>query len=391
MKKGILLILTSILFIACSSSKSAEKNLYSGNYDQAINTSIKKLRANKNKKNSPNYITTLKEAFQKAEARDLNRVSYLEEENNPANYESIYKLYRTLDSRQEAIKPILPLYINGNEIPFRFKNYNSQIIKAKEDLSSYLYQNANALLNSNSKTDFRRAYDEFNYIEQINPNYRNVNQLKSVAHKKGIDYVIIEMINNTRQVIPQRLENELLNFDTYGLNSFWTVYHNSPNPSTQYSFAINVILQNIIVSPEQIKERQITNEKQIKDGWKYATHKNGSFVKDSLGNRIKIDNFKTIRCNYFETRQFKASRVSGNVELVNLENRQLIKTFPLQSEFIFEHFYSTARGDRRALDENLLIYLDNRRIPFPSDEQMIYDNGEDLKLQLKNIITGNNF
>jgi len=391
MKKGILLILTSILFIACSSSKSAEKNLYSGNYDQAINTSIKKLRANKNKKNSPSYITTLKEAFQKAEARDLNKVSYLEEENNPANYESIYKLYRTLDSRQEAIKPILPLYINGNEIPFRFKNYNSQIIKAKEDLSSYLYQNANALLNSNSKTDFRRAYDEFNYIEQINPNYRNVNQLKNVAHKKGIDYVIIEMINNTRQVIPRRLENELLNFDTYGLNSFWTVYHNSPNPSTQYSFAINVILQNIIVSPEQIKERQITNEKQIKDGWKYATHKNGSFVKDSLGNRIKIDNFKTIRCNYFETRQFKASRVSGNVELVNLENRQLIKTFPLQSEFIFEHFYSTARGDRRALDENLLIYLDNRRIPFPSDEQMIYDNGEDLKLQLKNIITGNNF
>ena len=391
MKKGILLILTSILFIACSSSKSAEKNLYSGNYDQAINTSIKKLRANKNKKNSPSYITTLKEAFQKAEARDLNKVSYLEEENNPAIYESIYKLYRTLDSRQEAIKPILPLYINGNEIPFRFKNYNSQIIKAKEDLSSYLYQNANTLLNSNSKTDFRKAYDEFNYIEQINPNYRNVNQLKSVAHKKGIDYVIIEMINNTRQVIPQRLENELLNFDTYGLNNFWTVYHNSPNPSTQYSFAINVILQNIIVSPEQIKGRQITNEKQIKDGWKYATHKNGSFVKDSLGNRIKIDNFKTIRCNYFETRQFKASRVSGNVELVNLENRQLIKTFPLQSEFIFEHFYSTARGDRRALDENLLIYLDNRRIPFPSDEQMIYDNGEDLKLQLKNIITGNNF
>jgi len=321
----------------------------------------------------------------------LQKISFLTEENNPVNYESIYKLYRTLHNRQEVIKPILPLYLNERKVSFQFKNYNSQIIKAKENLSSYLYENANALLNSNSKANFRKAFDDFTYIEQINPNYRDVNELKALAHKKGIDYVIIDMINNTRQIIPYQLENELLDFDTYGLNNFWTVYHSNPNPNTQYNYAIHVVLQNIFVSPEKIKEKQFVKEKQIKDGWKYATNRNGAFLKDSTGNRIKVDKFKTIRCKYFETRQFKTSGISGNVELVDLETRQLIKAFPLQSEFIFEHFYANARGDRRALDQNSLRFLDNRRIPFPSSEQMIYDNGEDLKLQLKNIITGNNF
>ncbi len=391
MKKQLLLIIISLLIFSCSSSKRIEKDVSYGNYDQAINTAIKKLRNNKNKKNSPQYIYALKEAFQKATSRDTQKISYLQEENNPASYESIYNLYNTLNNRQEIIKPILPLYLNGNEVSFSFKNYNSQIIKAKENLASYLYQNANALLNSNSKIDLRKAYDSFNYLDRINPNYKNVTQLKNLAHKKGIDYVIVKMINNTQQVIPQRLENELLNFDTYGLNSFWTIYHSNTNPNTQYSFAIDVLLNNIIISPEQIKEREVIKEKQIKDGWKYAKDRFGNVLKDSLGNGIKIDKFKTIRCKYLETKQFKASSVTGNVELVNLVSKELMKRFPLQSEYLFEHFYATTRGDRRALDQNLRGYLDNRRVQFPSNEQMVYDTGEDLKLQLKRIITGNKF
>lgn len=36
-------------------------------------------------------------------------------------------------------------------------------------------------------------------------------------------------------------------------------------------------------------------------------------------------------------------------------------------------------------------YFDRRAVPFPTNEQMVYDSGEDLKAKLKSIISGNRF
>jgi hypothetical protein len=54
---------------------------------------------------------------------------------------------------------------------------------------------------------------------------------------------------------------------------------------------------------------------------------------------------------------------------------------------VFQNQYATIRGDQRALDKNELLLLNNRHVFFPSDSQMVYDTGEDLKHKLKNIIT----
>ena len=74
-----------------------------------------------------------------------------------------------------------------------------------------------------------------------------------------------------------------------------------------------------------------------------------------------------------------------------MNNRQLIQSFPLTSEFVFENIYSTYKGDRRATETNYYSYFDKRAIPFPSNEQMVYDTGEDLKNKLKNLILRNSF
>lgn len=112
----------------------------------------------------------------------------------------------------------------------------------------------------------------------------------------------------------------------------------------------------------------------------------GNQVKDSLGNAIEVDNMKTVRCEYYEFKQFKTVQVTGNVEYFNLNSNQLADAFPVTSQYVFEHIYANATGDRRALENNLLPFLDRRAVPFPTEEQMIYDSGEDLKRQLKQII-----
>jgi uncharacterized protein YxeA len=386
MKKVLLSIIALLLIISCSTSKQIEKAVSVGNYDQAITYAIDKLRTNKDKKGKADFIIMLEEAFNKATARDLSNIDFLKKDSNPENYIRIYDAYVGLDNRQERIKPLLPLYVNGREVNLKFSNYSSQIISYKNNASEQIYKNATALLNSSNKLDYRVAYDDLREIENINPNYKDVRQLMDIAHQKGTDFVLVDMINDSGKIIPTRLESDLLNFSSYGLNNFWAVYHNTPEAKIDYDFNMRVNLRGINISPEQIKERQIIKEKQIADGKTNLLDNNGKVVKDSLGNNIQIDNMKTVRCEYYEFKQFKATQVSGNVEYVNLKNKQLVDAFPVTSEFIFEHIYATSRGDRRALETSLMPFLERRAVPFPTEEQMIYDTGEDLKLQLKNII-----
>jgi len=386
MKKLLLSTLALMLIISCSTSRQIEKSVNAGNYDQAISNAVGKLRTNKNKKRKAEYIVMLQEAYYKANKRDSENINFLKQDSNPENHIKIYDLYVALDNRQERIKPLLPLYVNNEEVKLSLKNYSSAIIASKDNASLHIYKNATALLNSSNKLDYRAAYEEFRDIEEINPNYRDVRQLIEVAHQKGIDFVLVEMINDTQKLIPQRLEDDLLNFSTYGINNLWTVYHNTDNKDVTYDYNMRVNLREINTSPEQIKERQIIKEKQIADGKKLLLDDRGNQVKDSIGNAIEIDNLKTVRCEFYEFKQFKTVQVTGNVEYHNLNTKQLTDAFPVSSQFIFEHIYANASGDRRALESNLLPFLERRAVPFPTEEQMIYDSGEDLKNQLKSIM-----
>ena len=386
MKKILLLGLCLAFIIACSTSKQIEKAVSVGNYDQAISDAVGKLRTNKDKRGKSDYIAMLQDAYNKATARDLNTINFLKQDKNPENYLKIYDMYVGLNGRQELIKPLLPLAINGKTVKFDLTDYSNQIINYKNEASLQMYKNATALLKSNNKMDFRESFNIFRDIEDINPNYKDVRQLMEVAHNKGTDFVLVDMINDTRKTIPKRLEDDLLNFSTYGLNNLWTVYHNNQVAKLKYDYNMRVNLRDIVLSPEQIKERQVIKEKQLADGKQDLLDSNGNKVKDSLGKAIQVDKMITVRCEYYESTQFKSVQVTGTVEYVNLNTKQLADAFPITSEFVFEHIFATSRGDNRALETTLLPFLNNRRVPFPTEEQMIYDTGENLKLQLKNII-----
>ncbi|WP_299440585.1 hypothetical protein [uncultured Aquimarina sp.] len=390
MKRILLLLLITAFTFSCGSKKKTFTALNTGNYDQAINTSLSKLRTNKNKKGKQDYILILEEAFVKAVERDLNAITFLEKEGNPANLERMYNCYNTLKKRQERIRPLLPLYHveQGRTVNFSFDNYDQRILDTKEKLSTYLYNSAKSLLaNAKRKTDYRDVYNDLIYLNKISPNYKNTNDLIEEAHYKGTDFVKVAMKNRTNVIIPRRLEDDLLNFSTYGLNDLWTVYHNEPQRSIKYDYLMEVSFREINISPEQIRERQLEKEKLIKDGWEYLLDENDDFVLDEDGKKIKVDKMVTVRCEYYEFIQFKEAQVVGNVQYKNLNTKQLLDAFPLSSTYVFEHVYANYNGDKRALDTDLTRYLGLQAIQFPTNEQMVYDSGEDLKNKLKGIIT----
>ncbi|CAM1348451.1 hypothetical protein [Tenacibaculum crassostreae] len=395
-KKTTLLSIFSVLVLAsCSSVKTTEKAINSGNYEKAISLSVENLAKNKTKEKNQPYVIMLQEAFAKATDRDLARISFLEKEQNPENLESIYNLYKRLNNRQERIKPLLPLRIlsSGRNAQFDMVNYEDKIIESKENYASYLYENGVALLEDgrSNKLNYRRAFDELRHLESVSPNYKDARNLIEEAHAKGTDFVFVSVRNRTNQIIPRRLENDLLAIDTYGLDDLWTQYHANKDRNIRYDFDLELDFRDISISPEQVREKEVIKEKQIKDGFKYLYDTNGNIVKDSLGNKIKVDKFKKVRCTFYQFTQFKSSRVTGVVKYIDNRTNQLLQKFPIQSEFVFEHVYADYDGDKRALEDSFISLLNQTSVPFPSNEQMVYDTGTDLKQKLKHIISRNKF
>lgn len=394
MKKALLSPLLLFFLISCGGVKKTQEALNLGNYGNAINKAIKNLSENKTKKSNQPYVLLLEEAFKKNYERELQQIAFLKKENNPANYEVIFNTYSNLKSIQQRIRPLMPLRVieEGRDANFMFKNYDEEIINSKRELSEYLYNNATALLENGSyKEDFRNAFEQFSYLNELSPNYKDTALKIEESHNKGLDYVQVVMINDSEQIVPERLEQELLNFNTYGLNDLWTVYHTNAIESIKYDYAMEVAFRDIKISPEQVTEKQISKEKQIKDGYKYATNSEGVVLKDSLGNKIKVDKFKTVKCNYYQFTQHKMVEVVGNVSFLDLEKQQQINTYPLASQFIFNHVYAKHQGDKSALEDEMVPLLELSAVPFPSNEQMVYDAGEDLKARLKNILTRQKF
>lgn len=392
--KKLLLLLTIMVLGACSGVKKTQEALNTGNYTTAMNKAIKNLADNKTKKGHQQFIVLLEEAFAKNTAREQQEIAFLQNDGNPANLEAIYNKYLQLKQIQQQIRPLLPLYIidEGRNAEFKFVNYDNQILNTKDDLSEHLYQNALNLLGSAKyKSDYRAAYDDLKYLQEINPGYRETVAKMDEAYNKGLEFVRVEIANQTQQIIPERLEAELLDFNAFGIDNFWLQYHTRPLQNINYDYAMNLDFMEINISPERINETQVIKERQIKDGWEYLLDRDGNVVKDSLGNKIKVDKMRTVTCKLFQFTQFKSAQIGAKVSFTNLRDGQVINSYPLSSEFIFEHIFANFQGDKRALEDDLLLYLNAREVPFPSNEQMVYDAGEDLKARLKSIVSRHQF
>ncbi len=393
MKKFFFIGIFSFLVLSCGNTKQIQELVNTGNYDSAIDLSIEKISKKKGKKSADPYILLLKEAYDKAMQRDKEIIVRAQKDTNPEKWQTIYDTYLQMDSRQNKVKALVPLRLTktGENISFAFENLDTKIIDAKNHLVAHLYKKAKILLNSGNKKDIRRAYDLLDEIDRIDSGYKDVSKLMDMAHQRGMTYAVVEIENKTDRIIPQKLQDEILNFSSYGASNFWVDYHHKKLKGLNYDYLIQLQFTQINISPDQEREKEILEEREIQDGYTYQKDSKGNIVKDSLGKPIKIPKMIKVRSHVFFHQQYKEAAMLGEVKIVDLRTGQQVDNFPLNSKYVFDYKYANYQGDRRAIRKEYQDFLDKKPVPFPSNAQMIYDAAQDIKMQLKNILSKANF
>lgn len=375
---GLILILCFIVSACTSSQKLLEK----GRYDDAIEKSVKALRKDPGDRDE---LAVLKEAYQKANTYDRDRIQFLEKEGRDENWMEIYRLYATLDARQDWVKS-LPGELLGQ---FDLKNYDDELIASKENAAEVSYQKGIEYLNRGDKQSARLAYREFENVSAFYNDYKDVKRLMNEALFYGTTNVLFTVENNSEVILPQDFDLELKKISLHELEDLWTNYDTSADTALRYDYYIVLNLKEISISPERIDRTTYTETGEIQDGMKYVFDKNGNVKKDSLGNDIRVPNIITVSADVTESRQHKHGYVSGSLDYIDLNTDQLIKTEEISVEALFEHYSASVAGNEEILDEETLDKIRSRPVPFPSDEVMLMDAASLLKEQSKAIVYRN--
>lgn len=386
MKKILLFTFVAIIVSSCGSTN---KKLQRGDYDGIITKTVKKLIKNPN--NSEN-IEMLDKAYKLANDRDIERIKYLKTENNPNNYDEIFRRYESLKARQTRVKPVLPLNLNGQTINYPYVDYDSELVAAKRKAAEYYYQNAQKLMNNTDKESYRRAHMELILAQQYSGDaFPGLNEMIIEARRKGISRVIVEVKTSDRILVAPEFRDELLTFNTQGLNTDWVEYHfRHINDEIEYDYAVLVNILDIAITPEEVKTTDQVFKKEVKDGFDYALDANGNVMRDTSGNDIKINKYKTLTCTLIETYQKKTATFRGQVEIVELfPMRKLLVKEPIGAENVFEHTSARAVGDEGALDGVARQKMQNEYMTFPPDAVMIFNTAETLKPAIRDALYNN--
>lgn len=386
MKKSLFLI--SLLFLmSCNSVKKTQQALNSGNYIEAINTSIEQLQKNKFNKKSGIYGSLLKQSFEKYRKSTLERIDFLEKDTLKDNSKLVYESYIRLQSIQNRIKPLLPLQDQNEEvIAFEFYDFTENILVEKENYVNYLYTKASDLLRSDDKIDSRLAYNSLVELEKLAPEFRDASTLKREAYLKGINFILVSLFNDTEYIIPSQMEDRLLNFSTLNLDDLWTEYHVNAREDISYDFSIEIYFNSIEFSPERLLEKEIQLQREVVDGWRYKKDRNGDFILDDKGNKIKEDILLNASGTLYETIQSKEVKVMAIVNYFDLNTEQKINSYPLESLYVFENRFASFEGNQNILNKDEIYLLNRGPVEYPSNEMMLTDASEDIKAKLKSIL-----
>lgn len=361
-KKHFLLATIIVLLNSCASSvKISDKE----NLDETIRILSQKLIKDPG---NHKYATNLVKIYQEANQLSYNRVAELRKENRPDSWEQMVSEYSTINKRQETVRAISPIVIDGQQQQLPIQDVNTEIAETKAKIAEYYYTHAKKILLENNKNSCQKAFTEFEKARQYSAQHSDLAQFQNDAKEKGIFHILISTLNNSAFPLSDDYLKNNIKLELQDLNTEWIKYYDQKDNRSDYDCRIIIELKEIKITPAKTTTTVRNETKTIAVG---------------CNNR-----FDVITCALEEASQEKIAHIEGNTIFLQDSSKRIILTKPFAVDYSFKFSSYVAEGDNSLLSEKMreLLKTNPKPIPFPTDHELVNEAIKSLNKAVTNII-----
>jgi hypothetical protein len=347
---------------------SVQKELNRGNYSNAVNLAVSKL---KGKKKSEKDIIGLRDAYQYYIEEQLRKVEQLKLQSNKDS--QILSIYEAVDNINSSIKPLLPLQDqNGYVTDIPLIDVKAQVAEYKSRVADQLYFNAIGNLEKGGKMEARKAYDQFQQMINLTGATSHLQSLRDEAKKKGTTYILALGEIDTKISVSKAVKERFMSLSSSTLSKNWQRVDITADKRTPYDYELIFVLDDFVISPEKESSREYIDKKEIEESA-------GTSSRDNEKIKRKIE----VSAQVVELYQFKEAQVKGKVILYDVVKKKDIYSEPVTAAQVFENYASTYKGDKRALSDVSLKRIGGKPIAFPSNDKILGDAVATLKKNME--------
>src|ERR1051326_5197096 len=364
--KKIYSVLFLILTIWIGGCKSPSKLYQKGNYDEALQTAIKKLQKDPN---DPKLQTVAKDAYYYAVTDHENQIRRYSENDNELKSEWIYNEYAALQN----------LYNSVFRSPAAFESihptdYSSYLTNYGAKAADVHYNKGVKWMSYNDRSSYKNAYHEFQSAIRYKPGDANIEQMLQEAYESALTRVVIIPASD----YGLRYSSYNYQLKNYDNDIFRNLQYNTGNEFVKFYSAADAQRLNII--PDEFVETHFTqfNIGKINDSYSTKEVSKDVVTKETVYKADSVvQQYSKVRATLTTTQR---TIYSEGILTISIRNKSGLGLW--NDKVVGSHSWTTEMtsftGDERALGDDDKKLLNKTKQDPPKEKETIKSIKENI-------------
>lgn len=353
------LILLFVFFIIVSGCHSAKKSLKRGDYDDSVFRAADKLKSNPAHSAS---MEILKKAFPSAVTQHLDDISKNASAPELPKWELLLSSYQKLNKLYDAINSCASCtsLVSAKNFAEEERNSRQKAVEAH-------YSEGVKSLTQNDRAAARIAYEHFERVEELNPNYSDIDQRLETSYNIASFKVVVEQVAVTSRIyqlsnayFQDRINDFLKN--NHKLNKFVRFYtpDEATNNKLKPDHVITLQFDDFVVGQTLIEKNTET-----------VVSKDSVKIGEKVVNRKKIEFYDKVTAKLTKNRKTVHSSGLLDMRVVDFNTKQQIDQEKFGGEYNWVCEWANFNGDERALSSAQLRMCKSQEL-LPPDPQQLF-------------------
>lgn len=351
----------AVLFLLLFGCKSAKKSLKKGNFDDSVIRAADKLKSNPGHSSS---IDILKEAYPLALEQHLNDIKQNKEsedlfrwEAELQSYEKLNRLFLVLDQCGSCAKVI------------DAKRFAQEEKMARHNAANVRYKEAQTLLAIGDRESARKAYEHFEVVNNILPNFNDVRERLDLAYEIASFKVVVEQVLVTSRTYQlsneyfQERVNEYLQTNKR-LNKFVRFYMPEEAASLK-------------IQPDHIIKLQfddfVVGNTLVEKNTEVVISKDSVKVGEKQVGKSKTPIYDKVTAKFTQNRKTVLSTGLLDMQIMDFKTKRVVTQEKFNGEYNWMCEWAHFNGDERALTAAQLRQCKSQELLPPAPQQLFIE------------------